>query len=306
MTTLKRTAPLPTAGQPPHPLLKRKIITIPLRRIEDQQIPLPEFRTLVRSAHTWQEQLRQQEVADDIADFERRVTGDSFRGPRIPQTPLSPAQAATLHRFLPQPVTSDASRVPPPVRVFSRPTSVTATAPRLNQPATWNLLDEPLVPARPTPCPGLKLRQHRPFTRSGLLYDRFGIPVISSEMIDRHDRKISEYENSMHYLDTSASQKAEQQLRESVHRDRLTYKAKREARTRACASMGQAWALRAVGELPEKTLLPPVEEMSPEDAEAMRFLNRKEEDLMDEYHEKKKEMREARARALRAVADPGV
>jgi hypothetical protein len=268
--------------------MKRKIITLPMCRVEDQQIPLPEFRALVRNHRAWEEEVKQQEVAAEISDFEHRIFHATKRPPRLAVTPLDPVQVATLRRFLPQPITPQADRIPRPVRVLSRPMSTTVKTAVINQPATWNILDEPLVPARPIPCGGLRMWQSRAFAAAGPS-GRLGIPTFSVDMQNRAERKLNEYRNSVKYLETCDNQKQEERIRRMVVDDRLAHLEKRKEQQKECADLGQEWAMKALGRIPPKKVKEVIPPPSAEEEEAMRGLTRRDEDLMDLYREKKKE-----------------
>jgi hypothetical protein len=82
---------------------------------------------------------------------------------------------------------------------------------------------------------------------------------------------------------------------------------RREATVRTCADIGQRWALRTLGMLPKRKQRKAPDPISLEDEEAMRELNNRDEVIMDEYREKKKEREEMLARGrLTPLGEAGV
>jgi hypothetical protein len=221
--------------------------------------------------------------------------------------PPDPHQLETLEQFTPTTVGHLFDSALPPVQVFSRGTTVTTKHRLLNVPAQWNLLDEPLMPLRDSPLRPLVARQCRAFTGAQVCDHERGLPLLSPDLQKNHRRRMSEYRNSLRYIETCDNQHEEERIRNLVVEERTAMASRRETTVRACADIGQRWALRTLGRLPKKEPKSAAEPVSVEDQEAMRDLKRRDEEIMHQYREKKKEREEMLARGrLMPPAEAGV
>jgi hypothetical protein len=132
---MKRSDPLPTANQPVNPLLKRKPLTFPIQRSEDQQIPIDEFRSLSRRRQVWRDQMKAQQTIDEIAAFERRQFGTAAEPPAVEMAPPDRHQLQTIEQFTPTTVGHLFDSAMPPAQVFSRGRTVRTKHRLLNVPA---------------------------------------------------------------------------------------------------------------------------------------------------------------------------
>jgi hypothetical protein len=205
-------------------------------------------------------------------------------------------QLQTIEQFTPTTVGHLFDSAMPPVQVFSRGRTVRTKHRLLNVPAQWNVLDELLMPSRDSPVHPPVMRQSRAFTGAQVCDHERGLPLFSRDLQKNHRQRLSEYRNSLRYAETCDNQVEEERIRSLVAEERSAMASRRETTARACADIGQTWALRALGMLPKKKPKKVVQPISVEDAEAMRELSKRDEEIMDEYREKKKEREEMLAR----------
>jgi hypothetical protein len=292
MVTINRSDPLPSHGEPVDPILKRKLLTYPFPRIEDQQIALPEYRRLIKTENRWRDQVEAQELADEIAAFERQHMGKTRPPSQIPIVPLDPVQQQKVQQFKLPTLNKLLDFDQPPAQVFSRSTSVSSKTRFLNSPAVWNSLDEPLIPSRAAVQTDLSVKHSRPFTQLKMGDTRFGIPLCSTDLVKLQKKKFGEYQHRLRYFETCDNQVREEQIKNRMIDERNALMSKHDKTLSLCARLGQAWA---TSQGTRKSSLKPKNEpaqMSKEDEEAMRYLKKRDDDLMDEHREKKKELRQ--------------
>lgn len=283
--TINRKDPLPSGANatPSNPILKRRLLCYPVPRNDDQHLPIAEYRNLLQTHHRYRDQLQAQQMIDEIAEFERKNFGKTKRASPIELNPPDSMQRQTMTEFGLSPGQSPRSAS---LRV--RTATVAANQRYVAKPAMWTVLDDPLIPARPPTKPPTVNTTAMPFQRSQKLSNWYGIPVVKEEIQRVNRKRMNLYNNSLRYLETCENQVREERIRTLVESERAERVARRERTTVTCADLGQQWALKAIGKLPQRDSEDDRNVISPEDQEALNALRRRDEDIMDRHREAKK------------------
>lgn len=263
-----------------NPILKKKIISYPIPKLEEVQIPEKEYKRLLQTEHRYRTQLQAQQTADEIADFERRTTGKYKPPPHVEMERIDRNQLQTLKYFEQSSSLKDEHTKSPNKRAKSVVNGIRV----INRPSGWNTIDEPLEPSRvSTEALKPKHIHDRAFhVPTGVKKEDKGIPIFFKDIQKVSKKKMNEYENSLRYLYTCDNQIKEQNLRNRVDEDRMNLITKHEERQMMCAQLGQQWALRANGNWRKKQNKKEEEKIDSEDLEALNFLKQRDDELADQ------------------------
>lgn len=306
--TLKREDPVPTEDAPVYPkVLKRKIITYPKTSVRDQQVPEEIIEEVKEKNKEYQSQLEYKEVADEIAEFESRMSGKNKQPPPIPISPPTPKEFEILQRIsLPSPTkyfdvyTSPPSTCPPSPKtryikstLASLPFSQKASprpsmekrskSPQKVRPAVWSLLDEPTILSTANREPKGVPKRSKPFYPLYGYDDSKGIPILSKDMARQYEKKVDSYYESVRYTYTCDNQKKESELKKRVNENIETMRKKRQAKMKFINDIGQDWAQQEIARIhrSKSKRLPPVPP-SKEELEALDYLTKRDNEMMDD------------------------
>lgn len=268
-----------------NPILKKKIISYPISKLEEVQIPEKEYRRLLKTEHKYRTQLQAQQTADEIADFERRTTGKYKTPPRIEFEHVDRNQLRILKYYEKTESLDEIDLIQ-----NKRARSVINGVRVINRPSGWNVIDAPLAPSK------VSTQNYKPkeihskafHVPTGVNGGK-GIPIYNKDIQKISRKKMFEYEKSLRYLYTCDNQIKEQNLRSRVAEDRRNLLNKHEERQIKCAQLGQHWALRATGQWKEKIQKKEEEKIYPEDLEALDYLRQRDDELTDQRRAMRRE-----------------
>ncbi|OHS93992.1 hypothetical protein TRFO_11484 [Tritrichomonas foetus] len=300
--TLNRNDPVPSDNEIVNPILKKKIITYPIPKIEENAISVNEYRNLLKTEHKYNDDIQAQQTIDEIAEFERRNFGKTKVPKPIRIEPLDSMTKQTLDQFKIPNECFTLDYVVPRVRAKTVLSSERAIA----KPSTWNTLDEPELPSRRI-SEKPPVRHKSPFLVTSIHKElKYGIPIYNKSILKINKAKMTQYETKLRYICTCDNQIREEKLKSRVNEDRNQLILKREKQMTRCAELGQMWALKMTGNLPRKPKIQHEIPPSQEDVEAMNFLKERDEEIMNKYKQNKKEMQTQEIASLQNIQGVGI